>query len=148
MLHISEQQLLVVHAHIQGVCVSSQVFLSWGFLSGRFCPVWFLSVPLLSEYVCYNRKLNITLKFRFHMCDKKNYKCDVIGSRPPPTFTNCHTISDPYPSSVTYFMDGPKLVIPLSRPELCMSRKLHKLKRLANNQQISLFVSRNEENKF
>src|SRR6218665_691118 len=36
--------------------------LSGGLLSGRFCPGWFLSVPLLSEYICYNRKgLQITL---------------------------------------------------------------------------------------
>src|SRR6218665_2748526 len=37
--------------------------LSRGLLSGRFCPGLFLSVPLLSEYICYNRKLNITLNF-------------------------------------------------------------------------------------
>src|SRR6218665_948468 len=44
--------------------------LSGGLLSGRFCPGWFLSVPLLSEYICYDRKLNITLNFMFHMYDK------------------------------------------------------------------------------
>ena len=47
--------------------------LSGGLLSGRFCPGWFLSVPLLSEHICYNKKLNITLNFMFHMYDKKNY---------------------------------------------------------------------------
>ena len=26
---------------------------------------------------------------------------------PIPPVTNCHTFSDPLPSSVTYFMDGP-----------------------------------------
>jgi len=26
---------------------------------------------------------------------------------PLPSVTNCHTFSDPSPSSVTYFMDGP-----------------------------------------
>src|SRR6218665_2328360 len=26
---------------------------------------------------------------------------------PPPPVTNCHAFSDPSPSSVTYFMDGP-----------------------------------------
>src|SRR6218665_1683623 len=26
---------------------------------------------------------------------------------PPSTVTNCHTFSDPSPTSVTYFMDGP-----------------------------------------
>src|SRR6218665_1037289 len=25
------------------------------FLSGGFCPGWFLSVPLMSQYICYNR---------------------------------------------------------------------------------------------
>src|SRR6218665_2392242 len=37
--------------------------LSGGLLSGRFCPGWFLSVPVLSEYICYIRKFNITLNF-------------------------------------------------------------------------------------
>src|SRR6218665_2339009 len=27
--------------------------LSGGLLSGRFCPGWLLSVPVLSEYICY-----------------------------------------------------------------------------------------------
>src|SRR6218665_3493062 len=48
-----------------------------GLLSGRFCPGLFLSVPVLSEYICYIRKLNITLNFMFRMYDKKIYKCDV-----------------------------------------------------------------------
>jgi len=48
--------------------------LSGGLLSGRFCPGWFLSIPVLSEYICYIRKLNITLNFMFRMYDKKNYK--------------------------------------------------------------------------
>ena len=38
-----------------------------GFLSGRFCLGWVLFVPLLSEYLRYCRKLNITFTFRFHM---------------------------------------------------------------------------------
>ena|SRR6218665_850843 len=37
-------------------------------LSGRLCSGWFLSVPHLSEYIRYNRKLNITFNFRFHTC--------------------------------------------------------------------------------
>src|SRR6218665_348813 len=45
--------------------------LSEGLLSGRFCPGWLLSVPVLSEYICYNRKLDITLNFMFRMYDKK-----------------------------------------------------------------------------
>src|SRR6218665_563358 len=34
--------------------------LSRGLLSGRFCLGWFLSVPVLSEYICHIRKFNIT----------------------------------------------------------------------------------------
>src|SRR6218665_280356 len=92
---------------LQVFFVSSQVFLSGGFLSGRFCPGWFLSVPLLSEYIRYKRKLNITFNFRFHIC--MNFlKCDVTCSWTPSPVTNCHTVSDPPPpSSVMYFMDGP-----------------------------------------
>src|SRR6218665_3983015 len=39
--------------------------LSGGLLSERFCLGWFLSVPVLSEYmcICHIRKLNITLNF-------------------------------------------------------------------------------------
>src|SRR6218665_3851801 len=61
---------------------------------------------LLSEYIHYNRKLKITFNFRFRM----NFflKCDVTCSCTPPSVTNCHTFSDPSPSSVTYFMDDPK----------------------------------------
>src|SRR6218665_3872165 len=82
--------------------------LSGGFLSGRFRPGWFLSFPLLSEYIHYNRKLNITYNFRFHMYDIfcKSVTSHALG--PPSSVTNCHTFSDPLsPSSVTYFMDGP-----------------------------------------
>src|SRR6218665_750513 len=43
--------------------------LSGGLLCGRFCPGWFLSVPVLSEYICYIRKLNITSNFMFRMYD-------------------------------------------------------------------------------
>src|SRR6218665_1584622 len=42
----------------------SQGFLSGGFVRGGFCLF-----PLLSEYICYNRKLNIALNFMFHMYD-------------------------------------------------------------------------------
>src|SRR6218665_3390756 len=59
-------QFLVVHAYIHmslhGVCLSL-----WCFMSGRFCPGWFLSISLLSEYIRYDIKLNITLHFRFYM---------------------------------------------------------------------------------
>src|SRR6218665_1482849 len=53
----------------------SQGFLSGGFVRGGFCLF-----PLLSEYICYNRKLNIALNFMFHMYDKIFYKCDVTCS--------------------------------------------------------------------
>jgi len=69
-----------------GVCL--------GFLSGRFCPGWFLSVQLLSEYIHYNGKLNITCNFRFHMYEIL-LKCDVTCSWTPSPVTNCHTFSDP-----------------------------------------------------
>src|SRR6218665_315853 len=66
-----------------------------------------LSVPLLSEYMCYNRKLNITFNFRLYMYEK-NEKCSVTWSlTPPPSVTNCRIFSDPSPSSVTYFIDSP-----------------------------------------
>jgi len=45
-----------------GVC--QEVFCLEGFVRGGFCPF-----PLLSEYICYNRKLNITLNFMFDMYD-------------------------------------------------------------------------------
>ena|SRR6218665_2466881 len=76
------------------------------------CVFWFLSVPLLSDYmyIRYNRKLNITFSFnlRFHVYKKfKSVTSHVLGPRP--SVTNCQTFSDPLPpSSVTYFMDGPQ----------------------------------------
>src|SRR6218665_2453740 len=45
-----------------------------GLLSGRFCPGSFLSVPSFSEYICYNRKLNMALNFRFHRFHMYNKK--------------------------------------------------------------------------
>src|SRR6218665_2648447 len=51
------------------------VFCLEGFVRGGFCP--FL---LLSEYICYNRKLNITLNVMFDMYDNKMYKSDVTCS--------------------------------------------------------------------
>src|SRR6218665_946171 len=47
-----------------GFC--QRVFCLEGFVRGGFCLF-----SLLSEYICYNRKLNITLNFMFHMFDKK-----------------------------------------------------------------------------
>src|SRR6218665_446579 len=81
---------------------------SWRFLSGGFVRVGFCPFPLLSQYICYNRKLNITLNFMFYMYDKNLYKRDVTCSFPPsPCNKLSHLLGPPLPSSVTYFMDGP-----------------------------------------
>src|SRR6218665_3545817 len=61
----------------------SQRIVSGGFARVGFCPF-----PLLSQYICYNRMLNITLNFMFRMYDKNLYKRDVTCSLPPPP---CHT---------------------------------------------------------
>src|SRR6218665_4065138 len=76
--------------------LSVRGLLSRGLLSGRFCPGWFLSIPLLSEYICYNRKLKITLNFMFHMYDQKFISVTSHALDPPPV-TNGHTFSDPLP---------------------------------------------------
>src|SRR6218665_1625544 len=80
---------------LQGVCFSSRGFLFgglsgvWGFclegfVRGGFCPS-----PLLSEYIHYNRKLNITFNFRFHMYEFF-LKCYVTFSWTP---SPCHKLS-------------------------------------------------------
>src|SRR6218665_88326 len=82
------------------VCLSSRGFLSGGFvrvfLSGRFKFVrgGFYPSSILSEYIRYNRKLNITFNFRFHMYEQnlKSVTSHVLGPFPA---TNCHTFSDP-----------------------------------------------------
>src|SRR6218665_1942997 len=63
--------------------------LSGGLLSGRFCPVWFLSVPVLSEYFCYNRKLSITLISCFVCMIKKIISVTSHALSPLP----CHKLS-------------------------------------------------------
>src|SRR6218665_2231163 len=58
------------------ICLSSRRF-----LTERYCPGIFvcrvlsgvvLSVPLLSEYIHYNRRLNITFNFRFNIYEKNS----------------------------------------------------------------------------
>src|SRR6218665_2408308 len=71
-------------------------FFYGGFLSGRFCPGWFLPVPLLSEYSCYNRKLNITLNFRFHIYEIFKSVTSHAFLAPTPV-TSCHTFPDHSP---------------------------------------------------
>src|SRR6218665_1134221 len=61
------------------------------FMSGRFCPGWILSVPVLSEYICYIRKLNITLNFMFRMYDNFFISVTSHSLFPPHPVTNCHT---------------------------------------------------------
>src|SRR6218665_2111145 len=61
----------------------SRGVLSEGFLSGRFCPWRFLSVSVLSGYICYIRKLNITLNLMFRMYDKKFISVTSHALYPP-----------------------------------------------------------------
>ena len=85
----------------------SRRFLSEGFVRVGFCPFPFCH----AQYICYNRKLNITLNFMFHMYDNNLYKRDVTCSWHLPlsqTVTPSRTSS---PSSVTYFMDGPFSIV-------------------------------------
>src|SRR6218665_664756 len=79
--------VLVREDFCSGVCLGSFV---WKVSSG----VVFVRPPLLSEYIHYNRKLDITFNFRFHMYEMflKNI--------------TSHTLGLPPPSSVMYFMDG------------------------------------------
>src|SRR6218665_3726609 len=53
-------------------CTNSISIVLGGFCQGGFCLF-----PLLSQYICNNRKLNITLNFMFHMYHKNLYKRDV-----------------------------------------------------------------------
>src|SRR6218665_1905432 len=70
----------------------SRRFLSEGFVRVGFCPF-----PLLSQYICYNRKLNITLNFMFHMYDKFCISVTSHALDPSAPVTNCHTFSDLLP---------------------------------------------------
>src|SRR6218665_3750573 len=75
----------------------SRRFLSGGgFVRVGFCPF-----SLLSQYICYNRKLNTTLNFMFHIYDKNLYKRDVTRPYPPLPLSQTVTPSRPTcPSSV------------------------------------------------
>src|SRR6218665_3051809 len=75
----------------------SGVFGLEGFGREGFCP--FL---LLSQYICNNRKLNITLNFMFNMYDKKCISVTSHALDTPPPVTNCHTYSDPLERDVLY----------------------------------------------
>src|SRR6218665_917888 len=75
-----------------GFC--QRVFCLEGFVRSSFCPF-----PLLSEYICYNRKLNITLNFRFHMYDKKiiSVTSQALDPSPQPSHKLSHLSRTPYP---------------------------------------------------
>src|SRR6218665_2631693 len=74
--------VLVRGGFCSGVCLG--VFCLEGFVRGGFCPS-----SLLSEYIHYNRKLNIPFNFRFHMYEFKK-KCETSHALgPPPPVTNC-----------------------------------------------------------
>ena len=87
---------------LQRVCLSSRGFLSGEFCLGFVCLegfVWggFCPAPLLSEYICYNRKPIITFNFRFHMYEKiwKVWRHMLLDL--PPPVTDCHTFLDSLP---------------------------------------------------
>src|SRR6218665_1800858 len=87
---------------LQRVCVSSWGFLfrGWsgvfcleGFVRGGFCPS-----PLLSEYIHYNIKLDITFNLRFHMYEifLKSVTSHALGP-PPPCHKLSHLLGPPTP---------------------------------------------------
>src|SRR6218665_3056227 len=71
---------LVQKSQTKVPCTNSISIVRGGFCLGGFVRVGFCPFPLLSQYICYNRKLNITLNFMFHMYDKNLYKRDVTCS--------------------------------------------------------------------
>src|SRR6218665_4108706 len=77
----------------------SRGFCPGGFVRGAFCPF-----SLLSEYICYNRKVNITLNFMFHMYDK------TCSCTPPLPKTITPSLTPP-PSNVTFLMDVPSVAV-------------------------------------
>ena len=98
--------------HVQILCqlfvgvfvreVLSGVFCLEGFVQDGFCPF-----PLLSEYIHYNRKLNITLNFRFYIYDKKFIS---VTSHPLDTSHLSQTVTpsrSSSPSSVLFYMCTP-----------------------------------------
>src|SRR6218665_1002389 len=65
---------LVQKSRTKVPCTNYISIVRGGFCPGVFVWVGFCPFPLLSQYICYNRKLNITLNFMFHMYDKNLYK--------------------------------------------------------------------------
>jgi len=86
-------QFLVQKTRTKASCTNSLSIVRRGFVRGyqrAFCLEGFVRCgfcpfPLLSEYICYSRKLNITLNFMFHMYDKKCISVTSNPLYPPPT---------------------------------------------------------------
>src|SRR6218665_531919 len=71
---------LVQKSRTKVPCTNSISIVRGGFCLGGFVRVGFCPFPLVSQYICCNRKLNITLNFMFRMYDKNLYKRDVTCS--------------------------------------------------------------------
>src|SRR6218665_254693 len=86
----------------------SGVFCLEGFVRGGFCP----SI-LLSECIHYNRKLNITFNFRFHMYEMffESVTSHALGPPFLSPVTNCHTFSDPRPLERDILYGWPHFVL-------------------------------------
>ena len=80
--------------------------LSEGLLSGRFCPWWFLSVPPSVRIHLLQHHFTTSLYISCFICMIKKIISATSHALDPSPVTNCHTFSDPFPSIVTYFMDG------------------------------------------
>ena len=89
---------LVQKSRTKVPCTNSISIVRGGFCPGVLSGFSFCPFPLLSQYICYNRKLNITLNFMFHMNDKNLYKHDVTISWPPsPCHKLSHLLGPPHP---------------------------------------------------
>src|SRR6218665_1666460 len=95
MSHISDPPIFSSTCmSLQDVCVSSRGFL-FGVCLGVFCLEGFVrggfcTSLVLSEYIHYNRKLNITFNFRFHMYEFFLKSVMSHALRPP---SPCHKLS-------------------------------------------------------
>src|SRR6218665_2653747 len=71
---------LVQKTRTRVLCTNSLSIVRGGFCLGAFVRGDFCPYLFLSEYICYNRKLEITLNFMFRMYNKFFYKRDVTYS--------------------------------------------------------------------
>ena len=63
---------LVQKSRTKVLCTNSISIVRGGFCPGGFVRVDFCPFPLLSQYICYNRKLNIILNFMFYRVAQKS----------------------------------------------------------------------------